>query len=115
MLICFLLLVTGLLCLLAAKSLLMLYLFACVYGLAHGGFFTAVSPITAETFGICSHGTILGIIVCFGTTGGAIGPLIAGQMFDMTGSYTPAFWSLIAIGVIGFCVLLTLRPLDDFS
>lgn len=115
MLISFLLLVTGLLLLLAAESLWMLYLFACVYGLAHGGFFTAVSPIAAETFGISSHGTILGIIVCFGTTGGAIGPLIAGQIFDMTGSYTAAFWSLIATGVIGFCVLLTLRPLEASS
>ena len=32
----------------------MLYLFAVVYGLAHGGFFTVISPIVAELFGIGS-------------------------------------------------------------
>lgn len=41
-----------------------------------------------------AHGTIFGIIVFFGATGGAIGPFFAGQLFDMTGSYTIIFRSI---------------------
>jgi len=113
MLVCFFLLISGLLWLQAADSLFRLYLFAGVYGLAHGGFFTAISPIAAEIFGIRAHGTILGIIVCFGTTGGAIGPIIAGRLFDMSGSYTSAFLALIVISLCGLAVLLPLKPVND--
>ena len=113
MLVCFFLLISGLLWLQAADSLLMLYLFASVYGLAHGGFFTAVSPIAAEIFGIRAHGTILGIIVCFGTTGGAIGPITAGWLFDMSGSYNSAFLAFIVISVCGLAVLLPLKPVKQ--
>jgi len=108
---CLLLLIIGLLWLQVAGSLWMLYLFACLYGLAHGGLFTAISPIVAEIFGIRSHGTILGIIVCFGTTGGAIGPIIAGQIFDLTGSYTIAFWTLIAVSACSLGIILSLKPI----
>ena len=69
----------------------MLYLFACVYGLAHGGLLTAISPIVAELFGIASHGALFGIVVCFGTAGGAFGPILSGYLFDITGSYGHAF------------------------
>ena len=110
MLACFVLLTVGLLLLQVASTLGLLYLFACIYGLAHDGFFTAVSPITAEIFGIRAHGTILGMVVCFGTTGGSVGPLVAGQLFDMTGSYTTTFWTLVVISIIGFAVLLPLKP-----
>ncbi len=44
MMVCFLLLIPGLLWLQMADSLWMLYLFASVYGMAHGGFFTTISP-----------------------------------------------------------------------
>ena len=113
MVICFFLLTSGLLLLQFATTLWLLYLFACIYGLAHGGFFTAVSPIAAEIFGIRAHGTILGIIVCFGTTGGSIGPLVAGQLFDMTGSYTSTFWALIVISLLGLTILLPLKPVQS--
>ena len=59
---CLFVLITSLLWLQVSESLWMLYLFACIYGLAHGGIYTAISPIVAEIFGITAHGTIFGII-----------------------------------------------------
>jgi MFS family permease len=115
MVICFFVLIAGLIWLQTASSLWMLYLFACVYGLAHGGFFTSISPITAEVFGIAAHGTIFGIIVCFGTTGGAIGPILAGQLFDSLGNYSTAFWIITAFGVIGLGLILSLKPVKNFQ
>lgn len=108
---CLLLLIISLLWLQVAETLWMLFLFAFIYGLAHGGVFTAVSPIVAEIFGIKAHGTILGIVVCFGTTGGAIGPIFTGQLFDMTGSYAPAFLAFIIISTCSLGILYLLKPL----
>ena len=108
---CLLLLIISLLWLQVAHSAWMLFLFACIYGLAHGGFFTAISPIVAEIFGIKAHSTILGIVVCFGTTGGAVGPILTGQLFDMTGSYAAAFWSFIFISICSLGILFLLKPI----
>lgn len=106
-----LLLIISLLWLQVAASLWMLFLFACIYGLAHGGLFTAISPIVAEIFGIKAHGTILGIVVCFGTTGGAIGPIFTGQLFDMTGSYAIAFYTFVIMNICSFGLLALLKPI----
>jgi len=62
---CFVLLLIGLGWLQFAHQPWMLYLFAVIYGLAHGGCFTAISPLVAEWFGIQSHGALFGIVVCF--------------------------------------------------
>lgn len=107
-----LLLVISLLWLQVAQSLWMLFFFACIYGLAHGGIFTAISPIVAEIFGIKAHSTILGIVVCFGTTGGAIGPIFTGQLFDMTGSYAIAFWAFIVLSTCCLGILSLLKPIQ---
>ncbi len=110
MIICFVLLLAGLLWLQIADTLWMLMMFACVYGIAHGGFFTAISPIVAEQFGIGFHGALFGLVVCFGTTGGAIGPFLAGWLFDSYGSYSAPFWLVTAISTVGFGLILALKP-----
>lgn len=107
---CFLLLLGDLVWLQFADRLWMLYLFGAIYGLAHGGFFTAISPLVAEWFGIHSHGTLFGIVVCFGTTGGAVGPLLAGHLFDLSGSYQSTFLILTAMALVAWGLLLSLRP-----
>ncbi|MCU0559598.1 MAG: MFS transporter [Desulfobacterales bacterium] len=108
--ICFLLLLGDLVWLQFADRLWMFYLFGIIYGLAHGGFFTAISPLVAEWFGIHSHGTLFGIVVCFGTLGGALGPLLAGRLFDLSGSYQSTFWILIGLALVAGGLLLSLRP-----
>ncbi len=112
MVVCFFVLIIGLLFLQVADSLWMLYVFAGIYGLAHGGFFTAISPLIAEVFGIASHGSIFGIVVFFGTTGGALGPILAGQLFDMTNSYTVTFRMITLISVLGLGLILCLKPVS---
>ncbi len=112
---CYIVLITSLLWLQLADSFWMLYLCAAVYGLAHGGFFTAISPIVAETFGIAAHGALLGIVVFSGTTGGALGPVVAGLMFDGLGSYTKVFWIITVMSFIGLGLILSLKPIDRRS
>jgi MFS family permease len=110
MIFCFVLLIIVLLWLQLSKELWMLYLFAAVYGFTHGGFFTVISPIVAEYFGIRSHGLLFGMAVFAGTVGGFIGPLFAGSIFDLTASYRVAFWGCLCAAAIGLGLILSLRP-----
>lgn len=109
MIFCFILLILDFLWLQAAKELWMLYLFAGFYGIGHGGHFTLISPLVAEHFGIRSHGVLFGIVVFAGTAGGAAGPILAGHLFDITGSYSSAFWICAAVGCTALGLLLSLR------
>lgn len=110
MILCFVLLILMLLWLQASKELWMFYLFAAVYGFTHGGLFTAISPIVAEYFGIRSHGLLFGVAAFAGTVGGFIGPIFAGSMFDITGSYGVAFMGYVIVAAIGLGLIFFLPP-----
>lgn len=84
-----------------ATELWMIYLFAAFFGFAHGGMGAAQSPLIAGLFGMSSHGLILGVnALCF-AIGAALGPFLAGYIFDVTGSYQVAFLVSAAIGIVG--------------
>lgn len=105
--ICFSLLLLSILMLRHIENPRYLFGFALLYGFAHGGFFTVVSPALAEFFGMRAIGTIFGAVVFFGTLSGAAGPLVAGWIFDSQGSYDTAFLLLAALAAIG--LLMTLK------
>jgi MFS family permease len=68
-----------------------LYLFSIAFGFAYGGMQVLFSPLVAEVFGTRSHGVILATGALVGSIGAAIGPIVAGYIFDALGSYTIAF------------------------
>ena len=107
---CYIILICGLVWLQLANGAWMLFLFAVIYGFAHGGLFTVMSPTVAEFFGTGSHGLLFGIVLFSGTLGGALGPLMAGHIFDLTVSYRLVFLILTAMAVVGFILITTLRP-----
>jgi MFS family permease len=113
MIFCFILLVAALLWLQIAKALWMLYFFAVIYGVAHGGFFTTFSPVIAEFFGIKSHGALFGIAMFNGTFGGAIGPFLAGYIFDVTAGYGVAIWICTLVAALGFVLISLLKPIGE--
>ncbi len=101
----FIILAVAFLWLQSAREAWMLYTFAILYGFAHGGFFTLISPMVAELFGLRSHGVIFGIVLFSGTTGGAISPVLAGYIFDTTGSYQLHFIIIASASIMA--ILLT--------
>ena len=107
---CFIILLGGLVLLQLSHTAWMLFLFAVIYGFAHGGLFTVMAPTVAELFGTGSHGLLFGIVLFCGTLGGALGPLMAGHLFDLTGNYRLVFLILTALAMAGFGLILTLRP-----
>lgn len=106
----FILMLGSLLWLLSASQLWMLYLFAAVFGIAYGGLATAHAPLIAWLFGIRNHGLIFG--ACFNgwTLGCAVGPIIAGYIYDMSHSYQAAFITCLAMTTIGLTLTFFLKP-----
>jgi len=96
--------------LLAAGELWMFYLFAIVLGFAYGGLAAMESPIVAELFGLSSHGVIMGVASFGYTVGGAVGPLVAGSIFDIFSSYQIAFLVCAVVGVLGIILAWRLKP-----
>ena len=107
-LLCFFPLIIALIGLLFIDVPWMLYAVIGIYGFGHGGLFTVVSPTVAEYFGMRAHGAIFGIVLFCGTVGGAMGPILAGWVFDTTGSYAIAFGTLAAFGAVAVALVLSL-------
>ncbi|MDP6688867.1 MAG: MFS transporter [Alphaproteobacteria bacterium] len=101
---CFAILAASLVLLQFAGPPWSLFLFAMIYGPAHGGFFTITSPSVAEYFGTRAHGTIFGLVVSFGTVGATLGPIVAGSLFDAWGTYSVAFALLLGFSLVGLFV-----------
>jgi len=112
LIICFGFLTTGTIWLQFADNLWMLGLFAVVHGFAHGGFFALIAPILADHFGTRDQGVILGIIIFISNLGSAIGPILAGYIFDVTGSYGMIFMILSLMGFAGILVAFLLKPVE---
>lgn len=95
-----------------------LYLFAAVFGVASGGVVPLQNLIPVEFFGLKFLGIILATIFLLGTIGAAIGPVLAGSIFDVTGSYRLAFLItviLCAIAIILSLILLRSKGKGDIA
>ena len=96
--------------LLVAKELWMFYPFTIMFGISYGGFLALLSPIAADIFGLKSAGVLLGVLHFSMGIGEAIGPVVTGGVFDVTGSYYVAFLIGGIITAIGFILTLLVRP-----
>jgi MFS family permease len=88
----------------------MLLLFAVIHGFAHGGFFALISPLLADFFCTRSHGAIFGVLTFISGIGAAVGPVMAGYVFDATGSYQLVFLVLTGMSIAGLVATFSLRP-----
>ncbi len=111
LIISFILLLVALLWLTVATELWTLYLCAAIYGLGAGGVIALSSPITAELFGLRAHGVIMGASAFAATVGGAIGSVLAGRIFDTTGSYFLAFLVSAALAIASLILASLLKPI----
>ena len=107
----FILMAAAALWLIPANEEWMLYLFAAVFGFAHAGVGTSEAPLVASLFGLRSLGLIFGVIAVAITIGGSVGPVLAGYIFDATGSYQSAFFVCVAIGIIAIIMAVLIKPI----
>ena len=85
-----------------STSLWMVFVFVVVYGVCYGGKVPLIPALMRSYFGTKSLGQLVGFVHAVSLVGGAIGPLLAGYIVDVTGNYTIAFllgasfWALAA-------------------
>jgi MFS family permease len=99
----------ALILLLIADKMWILYVFAILFGISWGGTATIRSTIAAELFGLHSHGAITGVILFISTIGGAISPLVAGYIFDLSSGYQLTFLITIGICIVGLVMAWLLK------
>jgi len=93
------------------SPVVLLWLYAVIIGLGVGSWLPTMSMLVSANFGLIAYGAIFGVISLNQSTGGAIGPLLGGYMYDATGTYQQIFimW-LAAYGLSLLTVLLVRRP-----
>jgi MFS family permease len=100
----------GVLLLLLARGPLTALPFILVYGLTRGAQSTLVSLAWAEYFGRTIQGRVRGLAAPFRIFATAGGPILAGVLFDRTGSYGVAFLVFAAMFVLGAGLSYAARP-----
>jgi MFS family permease len=61
--------------------------------------------------GLKRFGSIYGLLALATTVGGFLGPVVTGQMFDLSGSYSAAWVLISALLLVGAAAPLACTPL----
>lgn len=99
----------GILIFINASKLPLLYAFVVVYGLGYGGVIPLTIALRADLFGRRNYATIAGITMTLTMVGTVTAPLLAGRLYDLTQSYSLAFYVLIGM-IVTSGVLFLMIP-----
>jgi MFS family permease len=99
------------------RSLWSFYLFTVVFGFTYGAEVPLIPLFISRFFGTRTMATLVGLTLFTGNIGGALGPWVAGKIFDVTHSYESAFIVGAAGGLIslGLAVLLKRQSRSTFE
>ena len=109
---CYSLAAVAYLLILSGSSMAILYLAAIIFGAAGWGAATTITPMTASLFGLRAHGTILAHVMIGSTIGGAVGPVLIGYVYDITGSYRYGFLITVTVIAASIVTALLLKPME---
>ncbi|MDO8490876.1 MAG: hypothetical protein Q7T04_02530, partial [Dehalococcoidia bacterium] len=80
-----------------------------VFGLSYGGWVALYPSLVGEVFGLASLGAVFGGISIGAGLGSAVGPTIAGYIFDASNSYQLAFVMSAALAAVAFVLIMLVR------
>ncbi|MCW4012220.1 MAG: MFS transporter [Candidatus Bathyarchaeota archaeon] len=83
-----------------ASTIAHVYIFVVLYGLTYGGCIPLLMAFRGDLFGRKKFAQMSGIMSPFRTIGNVIGPVFAGYLFDVTGSYKIAFITFTCIAIM---------------
>ncbi len=86
-----------------SSPVFLIWLYALLFGLGVGSWLPAMSMTVSSVFGLGSYGVIFGLVHLVAAIGSAVGPLVAGRIFDVSGSY---YWAFI----LAFCFYAVALP-----
>ena len=88
----------------------LLYLMIAAQGLLGYGLASVYGAIPAEIFQGPHYGKVFGTLSLASSSGAALGPWVAGALYDRTGSYVPAFYLGIAASVVSAVAIWLASP-----
>lgn len=94
----------------AAIGIVSVYLYALLLGVGFGAAYVCLATIVGNYFGTKSFASIMGSVfpVIFLTA--ALGPFLAGFLYDRQGTYVQAFFGLAVLALIGAVLVLAAKP-----
>jgi MCP family monocarboxylic acid transporter-like MFS transporter 13 len=78
----------------------MLVFFALWFGLSYGGIVSLLPAISMDLFGARAVAGIIGTLYSGAALGNLLGPVLAGAVFDRTGSYVPVLWACMGLSAL---------------
>jgi MFS family permease len=92
---------TAILLLYASNAPGIIYVFAFIFGIGLGGDYMIIPLMAAELFGVKVMGRVMGLILTVDGLAEAFGPVLAGRLRDVYGSYATGFTALILLSLVG--------------
>lgn len=91
-------------------SMALIYLMVFTQGALGYGLTSVMGPVVLEIFQGRHYGSIFGTVMLAALAGGAAGPWITGQLYDLSGSYTSAFLLGIMVSLLSAFAIWQASP-----
>jgi MFS family permease len=91
-------------------GLIALYATTFAFGFTYGAVSAMFAPIVGDFFGRARAGSLVGVLFATAGSIAGAGPVAAGALFDLTGSYDAAFALSAALSAIAVILLTLCRP-----
>jgi MFS family permease len=101
---------TGLLILLSTEELTFVYLYVAMIGMSSGSVMTALPTLVGVYYERERYSQVLGIVFPFQPIAMAVAATAAGAIYDITASYTLAFFLAISMSLTGLVGAFLARP-----
>jgi MFS family permease len=94
----------------STPSPILLWLMILAQGTLGYALTSVMGPIPAEIFDGRHYGSIFGTVMVAAILGGAAGPWITGVLYDLTGTYSAAFWVAAACSLVSIPAIWLAAP-----
>ncbi|MFC1994998.1 MFS transporter [Chloroflexota bacterium] len=105
----YLLIASALVSLALGSSMTSVWIYAILLGLGQGGWAPNLAMLSAKYFGLKHYGAVLGAMHFIFLSGEAVGPLLAGFSYDLTGSYQTILLVFIGVCLAAAPIMVTSR------
>jgi MFS family permease len=92
------------------NGLVSLYLVSLIFGLSQGGIVPSYAIVVREHMPAKEAGARVGFVLMMTIVGMALGGWLSGWIYDLSGSYTLAFWNGILWNLLNLVIIFSLLP-----
>ena len=92
------------------NGLVSLYLVSLIFGLSQGGIVPSYAIVVREHMPAKEAGARVGFVLMMTIVGMALGGWMSGWIYDLSGSYTLAFWNGILWNLLNLVIIFSLLP-----